>query len=190
MYPTKNHGEYCESICDVVTDKFNENLNKAMADDVANYDTKKERFATRLISGFTAALFLGSDFYNKSIQKGKTNEEAKKEQHIKQGQEIKENVCEAITQFAVFACFSKAVNKSVWAPAIIGACIGLVSRVVSRLTSGMRITRMEVPENNNSKKSQISMNEFVKSAKKGNTEELLNEKRNNQINNTDRKSVV
>lgn len=183
MYPTKNHGEYCEFICDVVTDKFNENLNKAMADDVANYDTKKERFATRLISGFTAALFLGSDFYNKSIQKGKTVEEAKKEQHIKQGQEIKENVCEAITQFAVFACFSKAVNKSVWAPAIIGACIGLVSRVVSRLTSGMRITRMEVPENNNSKKSQISMNEFVKSAKEGNAEELLNQKHNIQTNN-------
>jgi len=172
MYPTKNHGEYCESICDVVTDKFNENLNKAMADDVANYDTKKERFATRLISGFTAALFLGNDFYNKSIQKGKTNEEAKKEQHKKQGQEIKENICEAITQFAVFACFSKAVNKSVWAPAIIGACIGLVSRVVSRLSSGMRITRMEVPDN-----------EFVKSAKEGNTEELLNQKHNIQTNN-------
>jgi len=183
MYPTKNHGEYCESICDVVTDKFNENLNKAMADDVANYDTKKERFATRLISGFTAALFLGNDFYNKSIQKGKTNEEAKKEQHKKQGQEIKENICEAITQFAVFACFSKAVNKSVWAPAIIGACIGLVSRVVSRLSSGMRITRMEVPENNNSKKQSLSINEFVKSAKEGNTEELLNQKHNIQTNN-------
>lgn len=190
MYPTKNHGEYCESICDVVTDKFNENLNKAMADDVANYDTKKERFATRLISGFTAALFLGNDFYNKSIQKGKTNEEAKKEQHIKQGQEIKENVCEAITQFAVFACFSKAVNKSVWAPAIIGACIGLVSRVVSRLSSGMRITRMEVPENNNSKKQSLSINEFVKSAKKGNAEELLTQKQNEPDNVSKNKKPV
>ena len=186
-YPTGDCGEYCESICSPVTKKFNENLNKAMADDVANYDTKKERFATRLISGFTAALFLGNDFYNKSIQKGKTNEEAKKEQHIKQGQEIKENICEAITQFAVFACFSKAVNKSVWAPAIIGAAIGLVSRVVSRKASGMRITRMEVPENNNSKKQLLSMNEFMESAKAGNTEELLNEKRNNQINNNKNK---
>lgn len=182
-YPTGECDDFCESICNPVTKKFNENLNKAMADDVANYDTKKERFATRLISGFTAALFLGSDFYNKSIQKGKTVEEAKKEQHKKQGQEIKENICEAITQFAVFACFSKAVNKSVWAPAIIGACIGLVSRVVSRLSSGMKITRMEVPENNNSKKQSLSINEFVKSAKEGNTEELLNQKHNIQTNN-------
>ncbi len=184
-YPTGACDSYCESICNPVTKKFNENLNKAMADDVANYDTKKERFATRLISGFTAALFLGNDFYNKSIQKGKTNEEAKKEQYIKQGQEIKENICEAITQFAVFACFSKAVNKSVWAPAIIGAAIGLVSRVVSRKASGMRITRMEVPENNNSKKQLLSMNDFVASAKAGNIEELLKQKcENNETGKT------
>lgn len=181
-YPTGNCGKYCKSICDPVTNKFVEQLNNTMADKVANYDTKKERFATRLISGFTAALFLGNDFYNKSIQKGKTKEEAKKEQHIKQGQEIKENICEAITQFAVFACFSKIVNKSAWAPAIIGAAIGLVSRVVSRLSSGMRITRMDVPENNNSKKQLLSMNDFVESAKAGNAEELLKRKcENNEI---------
>ena len=76
----------------------------------------------------------------------------------------------------MFACFSKAVNKSVWAPAIIGAAIGLVSRVVSRKASGMRITRMEVPENNNSKKQLLSMNDFVASAKAGNIEELLKQK--------------
>ena len=186
-YPTGECDGFCESICDPVTNKFIKKLNGVMADDVANYDTKKERFATRLISGFTAALFLGNDFYNKSIQKGKTIEEAKKEQHKKQGQEIRENICEAIVQFAVFACFSKAVNKSVWAPAIIGAAIGLVSRVISRKASGMRITRMEVPENNSLNKQLLSMNEFMESVKAGNTEELLNEKRNNQINNINNK---
>ncbi|MCX4274937.1 MAG: hypothetical protein OSJ27_04035 [Candidatus Gastranaerophilales bacterium] len=186
-YPTEECDGFCESICNPVTDKFIKKLNGVMADDVANYDTKKERFATRLISGFTAALFLGNDFYNKSIQKGKTNEEAKKEQHKKQGQEIRENICEAIVQFAVFACFSKIVNRSVWAPAIIGAAIGLVSRVVSRKASGMRITRMDVPESNNFERQLISMNEFMESVKAGNAEELLNEKRNNQINNVGNK---
>lgn len=178
-YPIGDCGEYCRSICDPVTNKFLEQLNDTMADKVANYDTKKERFSTRIISGLTAALFLGNDFFNKAIQKGKTKEEANKEQCLKQGQEIKENACEAITQFAVFACFSKTINKSPWAPAIIGAGIGLVSRVISRLSSGMKITRMDVSEY--SKTIAPSMNEFVESAKTGNTTELLNKKRQDYV---------
>lgn len=66
-----NSAENCLNYCDSVKDKFNKELNKQMAYDIADYDTKKERFVTRLISGFTAALFLGNDFYNKAIQKGK-----------------------------------------------------------------------------------------------------------------------
>ncbi len=178
-YPTGPCSSYCESICDPVTNKFVEQMNSAMADDVANYDTKKERFTTRIISGLTAAFFLGADFFNKAIQKGKSNEEAKNEQHLKQGQEIKENICEAITQFAVFACFSKTINKSPWAPAIIGAGIGLVSRVVSRLSSGMRITRMDVPEH--AKTTMPSMNEFMESAKAGNIAELLDKKQKDSL---------
>lgn len=173
-YPTGACGEYCKSICDPVTNKFIEQINDTMADKVAKYDTKKERFSTRIISGLTAALFLGNDFFNKAIQKGKSKEEASKEQHLKQGQEIKENVCEAITQFAVFACFSKTINKSPWAPAIIGAGIGLVSRIISRLSSGMRITRMKVTEY--PKMSVPSITEFFEAAKNGNTKELLNNK--------------
>lgn len=173
-YPTGKCGEYCKTICDPVTNKFLEQLNDTMADKVANYDTKKERFSTRIISGLTAALFLGNDFYNKAIQKGKTKEETKKEQHLKQGQEIKENVCEAITQFAVFACFSKTINKSPWAPAIIGAGIGLVSRVISRMSSGMKITRMDAPEH--PKTIAPSMSEFMESIKAGNVEEVLHKK--------------
>lgn len=173
-YPTGSCDKYCESICNSVANKFIEQLNDAMSDKVANYDTKKERFSTRIISGLTAALFLGNDFFNKSIQKGRTREEAKKEQHLKQGQEIKENICEAITQFAVFACFSKTINKSPWAPAIIGAGIGLVSRIVSRLSSGMQITRMKVADH--PKTLMLSINEFIESAKIGNTKELLDKK--------------
>ncbi len=176
-YPTGECNNYCKSICDPVTEKFYKNLNKTMADDVANYDTKKERFVTRLVSGFTAAFFLGNDFFNKAIKKGKTEKEAVKEQHLKQGQEIKENICEAITQFAVFACFSKAINKSAWAPALLGAGIGLVSRVISRLTSGMKITRMKAPKQN--KLSNITLDEFANCAKTGEIEEILNKKQEN-----------
>ena len=49
-----------------------------MAFDKTTYDTKKERFITRLVSGFTAAVFLGNDFFNSAKPKGKTDEEAKK----------------------------------------------------------------------------------------------------------------
>ncbi len=181
-YPTGTCTEYCQTICDPVVNRFLGQLNDTMADKVANYDTKKERFSTRIISGLTAALFLGVDFYNKGIQKGKTKSEAKKEQKLKQSQEIKENICEAITQFAVFACFSKTINKSPWAPAIIGAGIGLVSRVVSRLSSGMRITRMDVKEQ--PKTTIPTINEFIESTKTGSIDELLNEKRKKYIQET------
>ncbi len=143
-------------------DKFNKLLNKQMSYGVADYDTKKERFITRIISGFTAAFFLGNDFYNKSIQKGKTKEEAKKEQLLKQGQEIKENVCEGLAQFALLACFSKIVNKSVWAPAILSTLIALVSRIISRKSSGMPLGRIKTIENNTNV---VSINDFIAKAK-------------------------
>lgn len=174
-YPTdKNCNSYCHSICDPVAQKFKDSLNAKMADKVADYDTKKERFAARLISGGTAAIFLGNDFYNKAIQKGKTEKEAVKEQHLKQRQEVKENICEAVTQFAALACFSKQVNSSPWAPALISTAIGLVSRIISRKTSGMQITRVKVPES--SKTGIPTINEFVKSAKENSTKELLDKK--------------
>lgn len=165
-YPTSNVcGEYCKSICSKISSRYNKLLNGQMAVDVANYDTKRERFVTRLVSGFTAALFLGNDFYNKSIQKGKSKDEAKKEQYLKQGQEIKENICEALTQFAVFSCFSKTVNSSVWATALISTGIGLASRVISRISSKMPIGRIEVPDSNGKK--MLKMEDFLNSIKDG-----------------------
>ncbi len=185
-FPTGVCDDYCESICNAVSKKFNNQLNDSLADTVANYDTKKERFSTRILSGLTAAIFLGTDFFNKAIKKGKSAEEAKKEQHLKQKQEIKENVCEAITQFAVFACFSKTVNKSAWAPAIIGTAIGLVSRVYSRLSSGMRLTRMNVPVKSNI--STPTMNEFRQAAKEGNLNELSSKKQQEKLNRVTKES--
>lgn len=171
VYPTgKECTPYCTSICSKITENFAKLVNGQMRYDVANYDTKRERFVTRIVSGFTAALFLGNDFYNKAIQKGRSQQEAQKEQRLKQGQEIKENICEALTQFAVLSCFSKAANSSVWATALISTVIGLVSRVVSRLSSNMPIGRIEVPEGN--KKSYIKMEDFLNSAKEGKTPDI------------------
>ena len=164
----------CADFCNRIKDRFNRKLNEQMSYGVADYDTKKERFATRLISGFTAAFFLGNDFYNKAIQKGKTVEEAKREQHLKQGQEIKENICEGIAQFAVLACFSKMVNKSVWAPAIISTLIGLVSRIISRKTSGMPLGRIEAPEQKTIKTPDI--NNFIEKVKANEIQGLFENK--------------
>ncbi len=177
--PTRADKKHSKGIQDFVSKKFIRQLNDTMAENVGNYDSKKERFVTRLVSGFTAAIFLGKDFFNKAIQKGKTKEEAAKEQRLKQNQEIKENICEAITQFAVFACFSKTINKSPWAPAIIGAGIGIVSRIISRLSSGMRLTRIDASKQPN--RIIPSINEFIESAEGGDTDELMHKKQQKNI---------
>jgi len=171
-YPATEHcNDYCRSVCAPVSKPFYDDLNKVMGDYNANYDTKKERLSTRIISGIIAAIFLGKDFFNKAIGKGKNVEDAKKEQHLKQRQEIKENICEGITQFAVFSCFSQQINKKPWLSAVIGAGVGLVSRVISRVSSGMPLTRIDVPEK--IKSFMPSMNEFVQSAKEGNSDKIF-----------------
>ncbi len=147
----------CKSVCDDIGDKFDDLLNKSMAFDKATYDTKKERFITRLVSGFTAAAFLGNDFFNSAKLKGKTDEEAKKSQLLKQGQEVKENILEGLMQFGLLSCFSGFVNSNLWASALFGTAISLVSRIISRKSSGMRLTRMDAPE--------YSIKEFQKSVK-------------------------
>ena len=152
-----NCGDLCREVCNSFVGKFNALLNKSMDFDRAVYDTKKERFITRLVSGFTAAVFLGNDFFNSAKLKGKTDEEAKKSQRLKQGQEIKENILEGLMQFGLLSCFSSFVNSNLWASALFGTAISLVSRIISRKSSGMRLTRADVPE--------YSMKEFQKSIK-------------------------
>ena len=189
----KNFEIMCNNGCNQasikINSKLNELLNSSMADDKAVYDTKKERFWARIVSGFTAALFLGNDFYNKSIQKGKTKEEARKEQYLKQGQEIKENICEALTQFAVFACFSKTVNKSIWGSAVIGTLIGLVSRIVSRKTSKMPIRRIKVAEDKNNS-SNLTMNEYMNAARENKIKELEEKKQTLKTKTNNKKPLL
>lgn len=153
--------EECKSVCSSLTNKFNEQMNKAAELNKAIYDTKKERFDTRMISGLTGALFLGNDFYNSAILKGKSEEEAKKAQRKKQGQEIKENIIEGFAQYGTMACFAKLSQSNIWFSVASGVGVSTLARILSRKMSGMRITRMKAPEN--------SMAEFVKAAK-SNTE--------------------
>ncbi len=149
--------EGCRTVCDNFAKKFNEQLNSSVELNKSIYDSKKERFNTRMISGLTAALFLGNDFYNSAILKGKSEEEAKKAQRKKQGQEIKENVIEGFAQYGVMACFAKQASSNLWFNVLSGTGVSLLARIISRKISGMPLTRMKAPEN--------SMAEFVKAAK-------------------------
>lgn len=149
----------CEKVCNAVGNHLNALLNSSMEFGNSVFDTKKERFTTRIISGFTGAFFLGSDFFNKAKLKGKSDEEALKAQHGKQGQEIKENIEEGIMQYLLNACCSEFLNNNVTAGAISGLIIGTISRIHSRLSSGRPIMRVKTPEN--------SMAEFVRAAKTG-----------------------
>lgn len=147
----------CRDFCRKFADEYDALLNKTMAWSQGAYDTKKERFFSRIISGFTAAIFLGNDFYNSAKLKGKSDEDAKKSQNKKQAQEIKENLLEGVLGYGVAACLTKFVNANLWTSALISTGISLVSRIVSRKMSGMPLNRVNVPEN--------SMNEFMKAAK-------------------------
>lgn len=149
--------EGCRTVCDNFAKKFNEQLNSSVELNKSIYDSKKERFNTRMISGLTAALFLGNDFYNSAILKGKSEEEAKKAQRKKQGQEIKENLIEGFAQYGVMACFAKQASSNLWFNVLSGTGVSLLARIISRKMSGMPLGRMKAPEN--------SMAEFVKAAK-------------------------
>ena len=129
--------------------------------DAASYDTKKERFITRIVSGFTAAAFLGTDFFNSAKLKGKTDEEAKISQKGKQKQEVIENLTEGTLQYIVNACLAGLVNSNPIVPVLTGTGISTVARIFSRKVKGRPIRRVKTPEN--------SMAEFVRAAKNGET---------------------
>ena len=154
-----NCGGDCADKCNKISDYLNKTLNKTMEFGNSNFDTKKERFTTRIVSGFTGAFFLGSDFFNKAKLKGKSDKEALEAQHGKQAQEVKENIEEGVLQYFVNACFSEFLNGNPTAGAISGLIIGTISRIHSRLSSGRPIRRVKTPEN--------SINEFVKAAQTG-----------------------
>lgn len=165
-----NCTDECIDVCAQFANKYNEQLNKTAELNKATYDTKKERFITRMISGLTAALFLGNDFYNSAILKGKSEEEAKKAQGKKQAQEIKENIIEGFAQYGILSCFSKLASSNIWFSVFSGTGVGIIAKIISRKISGMPLGRMKAPEN--------SMKEFVKAAKNNEQYKTQSEKDN------------
>lgn len=153
---------------DLAKIELTKHLNDAFSYNTGAYDTKKERFLTRIVSGITASIFLGNDFYNKAISRGKSDSDAKKSQHLKQGQELKENFTEGALQFAGLALLTKLTNQSIAATVLTTTGVSLIAKVVSRKMSGMKISRVKVPEN--------SINEFEKSIKENRPYETQSEK--------------
>lgn len=149
----------CEGICDKISGKINGLLNETMEFGNSTFDTKKERFTTRIVSGFLPAFCLGADYFNKAKLKGKTDKEALEAQHGKQFQEIKETTEEGIMQYLLNACFGEFLNSNVTAGAISGLIIGTISRIHSRVSKGRPVFRVNTPEN--------SMAEFVRAAQTG-----------------------
>lgn len=141
--PKGTCGPVCKDICNDVVNKTNKLFMESMTKTQGDYDTKIERFWTRLVTGFTAAAFMGKDFYNKAISKGNDEKIAKKEERKKQKQEIIENLIEAFSQYAMLASFSKFTNSKIWAAPVLGAVIGLVARILSRFMSHTPLTRLE-----------------------------------------------
>ena len=190
LYTIRSHArndlsiaELSNEISDEVGNKLDKLLNNQMSYSVADYDTKKERLTTRIVSGFTAAAFLWNDFYNKAIQKGLNEEDAKKEQHLKQNQEYKENICEGLLQFGSLALFSKLINRSIWAPAIVSTGISLISRIVSRKASKMPIKRIAAPNTTN----QLTFTKFQEKIKSNQADELFEKQKQD---NTPKKKPV
>ena len=97
-----------------------------LAADKAKYHTPHERTITRLVSGGTAAIMLGSDFYNKSILNGKSEAEAEEELKGKRNQEFKATAMEAASQYLLLGAFSGYTNKSKWGAPIINTATFLM----------------------------------------------------------------
>ncbi len=125
---------------------LNKLLNESMGFGKSQTDTKYERFWVRIVSGFTAATFLRKDFYNKATMKDKSEAEATQDSRRKLSQEIVANSGEAVTQFLFLATFAKLANTKKWVSPVVGAGIGLAFNVISRLVTGMPLSKIKVED--------------------------------------------
>lgn len=101
-----------KELCDSVVKKFYKLFDENLAKDKAHYHTPHERAVVRLVSGFTAAIMLGNDFYNKSIMNGVSEDEAIKSATTKRKQEILATVQEALSQYFLLGAFASFSNNS------------------------------------------------------------------------------
>ncbi len=147
-------GENPEGVCNGVVDRFYKLFDDNLAPGRAKYNTTGERTIVRAVSGFSAACMLGNDFYNKSIQNGKNEAEAKKEAKTKKKQEIIATFEEAISQYFMLSACSGFVNNSKFGAPVVNTLLGLLFHVTSRLSTGMPLRRIK-PENLASKENDV-----------------------------------
>lgn len=162
-----------QDICDDVTKKFYELFDSNLAKDKAHYHTPHERTVVRMVSGVTAAIMLGNDFYNKSIMNGMSDKEANEAKNQKRKQEIIATSEEAISQYFMLGAFSGFANNSKLGAPILNTALGILFHISSRLTTGTPLTRIKLEDKAPSKF--VSMNDFVKSAKENKSGELVEE---------------
>ncbi len=163
-------GEYSNEfgkISSEVKDDFHKIIDLNFAKDKAHYHTPHERTVVRIVSGTTAAIMLGNDFYNKSILNGMSDEEAKKEAKGKRKQEMVATGMEAVSQYMFLGAFSGFANNSKFGAPIINTLLGIFFHITSRLSTGRKITRMKLPDSEYTIKNQPSMKKFVETAKNG-----------------------
>ena len=170
-----------KELCDSVVKKFYKLFDENLAKDKAHYHTPHERAVVRIVSGFTAAIMLGNDFYNKSIMNGVSEDEAIKSASTKRKQEILATVQEALSQYFLLGAFASFSNNSQLGAPLLNTALGILFHITSRLSTKRPLTRIDVPEKPQNQ-SQLTINKFIDNIKKGNVPTLNNDNQEKKEN--------
>ena len=168
-----------KELCDSVVKKFYKLFDENLAKDKAHYHTPHERAVVRLVSGFTAAIMLGNDFYNKSIMNGVSEDEAIKSASTKRKQEILATVQEALSQYFLLGAFASFSNNSQLGAPLLNTALGILFHITSRLSTKRPLKRIDLPEKPQNQ-SQLTINKFIDNIKKGNVPTLTNSNNNQE----------
>lgn len=104
-----------------------------------NYNGVHERALTRIVTGFTSAIFLSNDAFNLSRLIDDNKDSANKEKKTRFNQESKRVVLNSYIQLITLGALSKFINKS--KAAFVGITIATVifTEAFSRLTNGKKL---------------------------------------------------
>ena len=178
-----------QSICDDVTKKLYILFDDNLAKDKAHYHTPHERTVVRLVSGITAAIMLGNDFYNKSIMNGVSEKEAIDSAKTKRKQEILATVQEAISQYFLLGAFASFSNNSKLGAPLLNTALGILFHITSRISTGRELTRIKIP-NNSSLPSFLSINKFIDNVKGNKIPETVDNNNNKNKNQKNTKHLL
>ena len=160
-----------KELCDSVVKKFYKLFDDNLAKDKAHYNTPHERAVVRIVSGFTAAIMLGNDFYNKSIMNGVSEDEAIKSASTKRKQEILATVQEALSQYFLLGAFTSFSNNSQLGAPLLNTALGILFHITSRVSTGRPLKRIDVPEKSQNQ-IQLKINDFISNIKEGSNPSL------------------